>query len=198
MVWEQKSPTPQSRRDVSSNFKKQKRKNFKAKALKFPKMKKTIFILFFLSNVIYSQNKQCFITYKTVEKIFKLNSLEEKDDELIKLNFKHNSSLNYFNEKAKSNITILTNKTNKPSGLRMDFSEICYNSFKKDIIALGFIKINESFSDSRIDFHYKKGNIYIIFGKMKDVYAISTGKSSKTFYGFDILTEDLYLEFTKY
>ena len=161
-------------------------------------MKKiTIFILLFICYLGHSQQKQCFISYNQIDKIFKLHSHEDIDDELKKLNYTFNFSSSYttyWNEKTKSNFNIFRDEnTNKINFVYLDVNENCYNNLKKEIISAGFTKVNEKLDKYRINFYYKKNDKYIILGKVSSFNI--DGEVIKTGFDFGIFTEDKYYEY---
>ena len=153
-------------------------------------------IIILTANIVFSQKTQCFINYSNIDKIYNLNSLEDIDSELKKLNYTFNfksTYITYWNEKAKSNFNISRNEfTNKIEFLFLDINEKCYNNLKKEIIAAGFVKENEKIDNYRINFYYKKNDKYIILGKVNGLNL--DGEVVKTGYDFSICTEEKYFE----
>jgi hypothetical protein len=153
-------------------------------------------IIILTANIVFSQKTQCFINYSNIDKIYYLNSLEDIDSELKKLNYTFNfksTYITYWNEKAKSNFNIYRNEfTNKIEFLFLDISEKCYNNLKKEIIAAGFVKENEKIDNYRINFYYKKNDKYIILGKVNGLNL--DGEVVKIGYDFSICTEEKYFE----
>jgi hypothetical protein len=154
----------------------------------------TSFIIFF-SCLAQSQQKQCFISHNQIDKIFKLQSLEDIDSELKKLNYTFNfnsSSTTYWNEKEKSNFNIFRDENSKIIAVYLNVNENCYNNLKKEIVTAGFIKINERLSKYRLNFYYKKNDKYVILSKV-NTFDID-GEVTKTGFDFSICNEDKYNE----
>ena len=73
-------------------------------------------IIILTANIVFSQKTQCFINYSNIDKIYNLNSLEDIDSELKKLNYTFNfksTYITYWNEKTKSNFNIYRNEFTK-------------------------------------------------------------------------------------
>lgn len=157
----------------------------------------TTFILLFTCYLGHSQYKQCFMSYSQIDKIFELNSHEDIDNELKKLGYTFNFNstyTTYWNEKTKSNFNIHRDEnTSEISFVHLDVNENCYNNLKKEIIAAGFIKVNEKLDRYRINFYYKKNAKYIILGKVSSFNV--DGEVVKTGFDFTISTENKYNEF---
>lgn len=155
----------------------------------------TTFIIFFTC-IAYSQQKQCFVNFNQIDKIFKLHSLEDIDSELKKLNYTFNFNstyTTYWNEKEKSNFNIYRDENSKINFVYLDVNENCYNNLKKEITAAGFEKVNEKLDKYRLNFYYKKNDKYVILAKVNN-FDID-GVVTKTGFDFSICTEDKYNEF---
>lgn len=154
-------------------------------------MKKVVFLFVFLSSFAYSQKSTCPMSYKNVLKIFNSNSLEDIDTELKKYNyiFDFNSSYsNYWNEKQKSNFSIYRDETtNEINLVTLGINENCYQSLKNEIISEGFIKVGEKPGKYRLDFFYKKDDIYVMLAKT-NTFDID-GKVVKHGFDFTIISE---------
>lgn len=155
----------------------------------------TTFIIFFTC-MAYSQQKQCFISYNQIDKIFKLHSLEDIDSELQKLNYTFNfnsSYTTYWNEKEKSNFNIFRDENKKINFVYLDVNENCYNNIKKEIVTAGFVKVNEKLDRYRLNFYYKKNDKYVILSKV-NTFDVD-GMVTKTGFDVSICTEEKYNEF---
>jgi hypothetical protein len=154
----------------------------------------TGFIIFFTC-MAHSQKKQCFISYNQIDKIFNLQSHEDIDSELKKLNYTFNFSssyITYWNEKEKSNFNIFRDENSKIIAVYLDINENYYNSLKKEIVTAGFIKIDERLSNYRLNYYYKKNDKYLILAKV-NTFDID-GVVTKTGFEFGIYNEDKFNE----
>ena len=156
-----------------------------------------LILLSFMFNLNFAQKKECFINYNVIKKVFYSKSIEEIDTQLNKYGyvFGFNSEYtNYFNKAQRSNFSIYWNEEKSNINyINVGVNSLCYDSFKQEIINLGFVKVYEKMSKYRIDLYYKKNQEYFILGKVNtfDLDGQVTGK------GFDVslITEDQYFVF---
>lgn len=156
-----------------------------------------LILLSLLFNIIFAQKKQCNINYNVVKKVFHLESIESIDSQLNKYGyiFDFNSDYtNYWNEVQKSNFSIYWNEhKSNINYINISVNSLCYNSFKQEVINLGFEKVYEKMSKYRIDLYYKKNNEYIILGKVNSFDL--NGQVTNNGFDISMITEDKYFEF---